>query len=738
MTRRILVTSALPYANGAIHLGHLVEYIQTDIWVRFQRMQGHTVHYVGADDTHGTPIMLRADSEGITPEQLIERVWKEHDRDFKSFGVAFDNFYTTNSPENEALCAEIYGKLKAADLIATRSVEQFYDPVKQMFLPDRYIKGECPKCGAKDQYGDSCEVCGATYSPIELKNPYSTVSGAKPERRQSEHYFFKLSDPRCEAFLREFTQKSDALQPEAANKMKEWLGAEGEGKLSDWDISRDAPYFGFAIPGTDGKKFFYVWLDAPVGYFGSFLNYVKKQQTAGDTIDADAFLKPGGNTELVHFIGKDILYFHALFWPAMLEHAGFRTPSKVFAHGFLTVNGEKMSKSRGTFITAESYIQQGLNPEWLRYYYAAKLNSTMEDIDLNLEDFVARVNSDLVGKYINIASRCASFISKNFDGKLSDRLPGSTHFKLMREFASQEKLQIAFEGGPEAVAALIGTPNSERALLEEELLNEFYRVAPTIMQLLDERDFSKAIREIMRLADHANRYVDEKKPWELARKPAQNHHLHDACSFAINLFRFLTIFLKPVLPNLAKEIEIFLNVKELRWFDFGNLLPSGHKINPYKHLMTRVDPKQIAALTEANKESLKPAAPAAKPAAVKAPENKVETTTEPVHISIDDFSKIDLRIARIANAEHVEGADKLLKLTLDVGELGTKQVFAGIKSAYDPATLVGRLTVMVANLAPRKMKFGMSEGMVLAASGDAPGLYILSPDSGAQPGMRVK
>jgi len=706
MTRRILVTSALPYANGAIHLGHLVEYIQTDIWVRFQRMQVNNVgspvevHYVGADDTHGTPIMLRADSEGITPEQLIERVWKEHDRDFKSFSVEFDNFYTTNSPENEALCAEIYGKLKAAGLIATRPVEQFYDPVKQMFLPDRYIKGECPKCGAKDQYGDSCEACGATYSPTELKNPYSTVSGAKPERRQSEHHFFRLSDPRCEAFLREFTQTSGALQPEAANKMKEWLGAEGEGKLSDWDISRDAPYFGFAIPGTDGQKFFYVWLDAPVGYFGSFLNYVEKKKAKGVTIDADAFLRPGGNTELVHFIGKDILYFHALFWPAMLKHAGYRTPSKIYAHGFLTVNGEKMSKSRGTFITAESYIQQGLHPEWLRYYYAAKLNSTMEDIDLNLDDFVARVNSDLVGKYVNIASRAATFLTKHFNGQLT----------------SWQKLT---ETDPVATA--------ERA-----------ESARTIAEAYDAREYGKALREIMRVADGINQYVDLKKPWVLAKDESQRDLLQAVCSKCIFDFKMLSVFLAPVIPAITRKVahDFFALGRDFTWGDYS-IYPD--RINPYAHLTGRVDAKQIEALVAANRESLKPAAPAAKPAAAKTPEKPVETATEqPTHILIDDFSKIDLRIARIANAEHVEGADKLLKLTLDVGPLGTKQVFAGIKSAYDPATLVGRLTVMVANLAPRKMKFGMSEGMVLAASGDTPGLFILSPDSGAQPGMKVK
>jgi methionyl-tRNA synthetase len=704
MNRRLLVTSALPYANGAIHLGHLVEYIQTDIWVRFQRMQGHEVHYVGADDTHGTPIMLRADSERITPEQLIERVWREHDRDFRHFSVAFDHFYSTHRPENEALCADIYARLQAAGLIDTRPVEQYYDPVKQMFLPDRYIKGECPKCGAKDQYGDSCEACGATYSPTELKNPYSTVSGAQPERRQSEHYFFRLSDPRCEAFLREFTQDSGALQAEAANKMKEWLGTEGEGKLSDWDISRDAPYFGFAIPGTDGKKFFYVWLDAPVGYFGSFLHYAKKLQAEGRPIDTDAFLKPGGNTELVHFIGKDILYFHALFWPAMLEHAGYRIPSKIYAHGFLTVNGEKMSKSRGTFITAESYIQQGLNPEWLRYYYAAKLNATMEDIDLNLEDFVARVNSDLVGKYVNIASRTAPFLTKHFGGELS----------------AWPQLQAS-----DPVAA------AERA-----------ESASAIGEAYAAREYGKALREIMRLADGINQYIDLKKPWLLARDESRRDSLQVVCSRCIFDFKMLSVFLAPVIPAIARTVahDFFALGRDFTWSDHG-VYPA--RINPYAHLTGRVDPKLIEALVAANRQSLKPAATAARPAAAPAPENTLEPTAvtaspEPAHISIDDFSKIDLRIARIANAEHVEGADKLLKLTLDVGPLGTKQVFAGIKSAYDPATLVGRLTVMVANLAPRKMKFGLSEGMVLAASGDAPGLYILSPDAGAQPGMKVK
>ncbi len=705
MPRRILVTSALPYANGAIHLGHLVEYIQTDIWVRFQKMQGHEVHYVGADDTHGTPIMLRAEQEGITPEQLIERVYREHTRDFfgglealargepGGFLIGFDHYYSTHSPENRAYCEEIYRALEAKGLIARRSVEQFYDPVKQLFLPDRYIKGECPKCGAKDQYGDNCEVCGASYAPTELKNAYSTVSGAAPVRKASEHYFFRLSSPECVNFLRRWTREPGRLQPEAANKMQEWLGEPGEEKLSDWDISRDPPYFGFPIPGTDGQKYFYVWLDAPVGYFGSFANYAAKR---GD-IDVDAFLRPGQDTELVHFIGKDILYFHALFWPAMLEHAGYRTPTKIFAHGFLTVNGEKMSKSRGTFITAESYLAQGLNPEWLRYYYAAKLGPTMEDIDLNLDDFVARVNSDLVGKFVNIASRAAGFINKRFDGRLLGPDPGNP------------------------------------------LLPSMQAAAADIAALYEAREYGKAMREIMALADAANVFVDQNKPWELAKQAGMETRLQQVCSDALNAFRLLTLYLKPVLPRLAKQVEAFLNIEPMQWADAQRLLPAGHRINAYQHLMTRIDPKQIDALIAANKESLQtPEKPAAANAAGAA-SAKSDT------ISIDDFAKVDLRVARILKAEHVEGADKLLKLTLDVGEERPRTVFAGIKSAYDPARLEGRLTVMVANLAPRKMKFGVSEGMVLAASFDGgdkaaqkTGLYLLSPDEGAEPGMRIK
>lgn len=696
--RKILVTNALPYANGPIHIGHLVGYIQADIWVRFQRMQGHTVHYVCADDTHGTPIMLRAENDGISPETLIERMHGEHVRDFKGFHVEFDNYDSTNSPETRKLCEDIYGQLKANDLIAIRSVEQFYDPVKQMFLPDRYIKGECPKCGAKDQYGDSCEVCGSTYSPIDLKNPYSVVSGKKPIRKSSEHYFFRLSDRRCVEFLKKWT-RSGTLQPEAANKMDEWFAT----GLQDWDISRDPPYFGFPIPGTDGKKFFYVWLDAPVGYMASFKNLCTQKK-----LDFDAYWRKNPDTELHHFIGKDILYFHALFWPAMLEYSDYRTPSKLAVNGFLTVNGEKMSKSRGTFITAESYLAHGLNPEWLRYYYAAKSNGTMEDIDLSFDDFVARVNSDLVGKYINIASRAAGFISKQFGGRLSSEpLTVENELKYLRpgEVSFGDSSQL-----PEI---------NRKFVIETVGIAEDYHA----------REFSKALKRIAALADIANQYVDKFKPWDRIKKPEEARAVHWFCSNALELFRVLTIYLSPVLPALSVSVREFLDIANpLTWNDVTRPLAPGHQIRPYEHLMTRADPKQIAALVEANKESLQPQ------------ESTMETATQPSTISIDDFSKIDLRIAKIVHAEHIEGADKLVKLTLDIGD-GQRTVFAGIKSAYDPAQLVGRLTVMVANLAPRKMKFGLSEGMVLAASDPedkSPGLFLLSPDDGAQPGMRVK
>jgi methionyl-tRNA synthetase len=679
MTRKILVTSALPYANGSIHLGHLVEYIQTDIWVRFQKMQGHTVHYVCADDTHGTPIMLRAEKEGITSEQLIERVHAEHSADFADFLVEFDNYYSTNSEENRELSSGIYKALKANGKIATKTIEQFFDPVKQMFLPDRYIKGECPKCHAKDQYGDSCEVCGTTYSPTELINPYSAVSGAAPVRKETEHYFFKLSE--CGDFLKSWT-RSGTLQAEAANKMGEWF----ESGLSDWDISRDAPYFGFEIPDAPGK-YFYVWLDAPIGYMASF-----KKLCSDQGLNFDEYWKQGSNAELYHFIGKDILYFHALFWPAVLENSGYRTPTKIFTHGFLTVNGEKMSKSRGTFITARSYLDHIKNPEYLRYYYAAKLNSSMEDIDLNLEDFTARVNSDLVGKYINIASRCAGFISKRFDGKL-------------------------------------------RAAGQNAVIDEMRAAASAIAECYENRDYGRALREIMTLADKANFFVAGAAPWEMAKQAGKEENLHSVCSEALEMFRLLTLYLKPVLPKLATAIEEFLNIAPLTWPHAATALADNHSIQTYQHLVTRIDPKQIEAMTEANKENLQATAPATTQTA---PAPVVATAAEAEYIGIDDFTKVDLRIAKIINAEHVEGAEKLLKLTLDIGEENPRQVFAGIKSAYDPATLVGRLTVMVANLAPRKMKFGLSEGMVLAASDERGGPFILAPDVGAQPGMRVK
>ena len=697
--RKVLVTSALPYANGSIHLGHLVEYIQTDIWVRFQKMQGHTVHYVCADDTHGTPIMLRAEKEGITPEALIANVHQEHSADFKEFLVEFDNYYSTNSDENKVLSQGIYKALKANGKIATKTIEQFFDPVKNMFLPDRFIKGECPKCHAKDQYGDSCEVCGATYNPTELINAYSAVSGATPVRKETEHYFFKLSE--CEQFLKDWTRSEaikgkPTLQGEAANKMGEWF----ENGLNDWDISRDAPYFGFEIPDAPGK-YFYVWLDAPIGYMASFKNLCDKQG-----LNFDEYWAKDSKTELYHFIGKDILYFHALFWPATLEFSGHRKPTQIFAHGFLTVNGEKMSKSRGTFITARSYLDHIKNPEYLRYYYAAKLNSTMEDIDLNLEDFVARVNSDLVGKYINIASRTAGFINKRFAGELK--------------------------------------PSQNNAILAE-----IKAAATVVAEAYAEREYGKALREIMRLADVANGFVAEKAPWVMAKQAGQDAALQEVCSDALELFRLLTLYLKPVLPKLAAEIEQFLNIAPLTWVSVDASLAENHAINAYEHLITRIDPKAIEAMTEANKENLT-ATPAPQPHSEQRhaahQQNEVKQPSPPAplpegegsYISIDDFTKVDLRIAKIVNAEHVEGAEKLLKLTLDIGEEKPRQVFAGIKSAYDPETLKGRLTVMVANLAPRKMKFGMSEGMVLAASDERGGPYILSPDSGAQAGMRVK
>lgn len=550
--RRLLVTSALPYANGQIHIGHLVEYVQTDIWVRFQRMRGHEVHYVGADDTHGTPIMLRAEKEGLTPKELIANVWKEHKRDFDDFLISFDNYYTTDSPENEKLSQSIYLKLRDAGLIEMRSIEQAYDPVKEMFLPDRFIKGECPKCGAKDQYGDSCEKCGATYSPTDLKNPFSVVSGATPIKKVSDHYFFKLSDPRCETFLREWTQVKTPLQPEARNKMKEWVGQPGESKLGDWDISRDAPYFGFEIPDAPGK-YFYVWLDAPIGYYASFLNYC---QAKG--MDFEEWVRPDTTTEQYHFIGKDILYFHTLFWPATLYFAGYRTPTNVFAHGFLTVDGEKMSKSRGTLISAHSVIESGFNPEWFRYYFATKLNNSMEDLDLNLQDFVARVNSDLLGKYINIASRSAGFLVKRFGGVVSD------------------------------------------AAMNHPLLSEIASASEKIAELYEAREFAKALRTIMELADKVNAFVDENKPWEIAKDPERESDLQRVCSVTLEAFRLLSLYLKPVLPQVTAGVEDFLSVPAMSWDDVKTPLSSQHPIKAYKHLMTRVEAPQIEALLAAN------------------------------------------------------------------------------------------------------------------------------------------
>ncbi|HEX7685997.1 MAG TPA: methionine--tRNA ligase [Trinickia sp.] len=697
--RRILVTSALPYANGQIHLGHLVEYIQTDIWVRAMRMHGHEVYYVGADDTHGTPVMLSAEKEGITPKQLIERVWGEHTRDLGNFLVSFDNYYSTDSEENRELCETIYRRLEQAGLIDAREIEQAYDPVKEMFLPDRFIKGECPKCGAKDQYGDSCEVCGSTYQPTDLVNPYSALSGATPVRRKSTHYFFRLSDTRCESFLREWV--SGLAQPEATNKMREWLGQAGDAKLGDWDISRDAPYFGFEIPGAPGK-YFYVWLDAPVGYYASFKNLAAKRG-----IDFEDWIKPGSTAEQYHFIGKDILYFHTLFWPAMLEFAGYRTPTNVFAHGFLTVDGAKMSKSRGTFITAKSFIETGLNPEWLRYYFAAKLNATMEDLDLNLEDFQARVNSDIVGKYVNIASRAAGFLIKRFDARVQD------------------------------------------SAMHHPLLATLRAAIPQIAAHYEAREYGRAMRQTMELADAVNGYVDTAKPWDQAKDPANAAALHETVSVSLEAFRLLTIALKPVLPALAAKVEAFLGIGALAWADADTPLSSTQPINAYQHLMTRIDPKLIEALIAANRTSLQPTETgAAATAAAATSKAKQKAAAAPVDaeqsatISIDDFAKIDLRIALIVDCKAVEGSDKLLQLTLDVGEEKTRNVFSGIKSAYRPEDLVGKLTVMVANLAPRKMKFGMSEGMVLAASSAnekaEPGLYILEPHSGAKPGMRVR
>jgi len=670
MTRKILVTSALPYANGPIHLGHLVEYIQTDIWVRFQKLQGNQCYYVCADDAHGTPIMLKAREEGTEPETLIERVGREHQRDFAAFHVAFDNYYTTHSEENRHFATLIYENLSKGGHIEQHEITQAYDPELEMFLPDRYIKGTCPRCGSPDQYGDSCEVCGATYTPAELKDSVSVISGAKPVERKSLHFFFRLQD--FESMLREWA--AERLQEEVANKLQEWFD---EG-LREWDISRDKPYFGFEIPDQPGK-YFYVWLDAPIGYMASFRNLCDREG-----IDFDAFWNPDSDAELYHFIGKDIIYFHALFWPAMLDGAGFRKPTRIFAHGFLTVNGQKMSKSRGTFIMASTYLRH-LNPEYLRYYFAAKLGANVHDLDLNLEDFSQRVNSDLVGKLVNIASRCAGFITKRFQGQLAGKLD---------------------------------TP---------ELFREFTARSEAIAELYEKREFSRAIREIMALADTANQYIDEQKPWVIAKEEGQEERLQAICTMGINLFRVLCVYLKPVMPQMVADAETFLKIAPQAWRDAQQPLLD-HGINPYKALATRIDQKQIDAMVEESRESLVNAELGGhgKPAGEHSQE-----------IDFDDFAKIDLRVARIARAERVDGADKLLRLTLDLGE-SQRNVFAGIKSAYSPGELEGRLTVVVANLKPRKMRFGISEGMVLAAGPGGRDIFLLSPDEGAEPGMRVK
>lgn len=684
--RKILITSALPYANGSIHLGHMVEYIQTDIWARFQRLRGNDCIYVCADDAHGTPIMLRAQQEGIEPQELIEKMHVEHSTDFADFGVNFDNFYSTHSEENKQFSEQIYLAAKAGGHISTKTIKQAYDPEANMFLPDRFIKGECPKCGTADQYGDNCENCGATYSTTEVKNPYSVVTGATPIEKDSEHYFFNVSD--FADFLKEWVN-SGSIQKEIANKMNEWL----EGGLNDWDISRDAPYWGFKIPETE-DKYFYVWLDAPIGYLASFKNYCDK-----NSLDFDEYWNPDtaakNETEVYHFIGKDIAYFHTLFWPAVLKSAGYRLPTGVFCHGFLNVNGQKMSKSRGTFIQARAFLDH-LPAEPLRYYYAAKLSNTVEDIDLNLEDFQQRINSDLVGKVVNIASRCAGFISKKFDGKLSNKLP------------------------------------------DEALYKQFTDASETIATAYEERRYSRAMRDIMALADLANQYVDEKQPWVLIKDEERQQEVQEICSQGLNMFRALMTYLKPVLPELAEKSEAFLGAGELQW-DSVNKPLLDHEINKFKPLITRIETDKVDAMLEANKEKLAEAMALAENTSNSKASADSELADDPISdtIEYDDFAKIDLRIVEIINAEHVKGADKLLQLTLDLGG-EERNVFAGIKSAYAPEDLIGKMTVMVANLAPRKMRFGVSEGMVLAAGPGGEDLYVLNPDDGAKAGMRVK
>ncbi len=680
--RKILVTSALPYANGSIHLGHMVEHIQTDIWVRFQKLRGHECYYCCADDTHGTPIMLAAEKQGITPEEMIEKTHAEHLADFTGFGIGYDNYYSTHSPENKKFSEQIYLALKANGKIVGKTINQLFDPEKQMFLPDRFVKGECPKCHAQDQYGDNCEVCGTTYSPTELIKPYSAVSGATPVMKQTEHFFFKLSD--CADYLKQWTAGETNgrahLQPEALNKMNEWLK---DGELSDWDISRDAPYFGFQIP-DEPDKYFYVWLDAPVGYMASFQNLCDKIG-----LDFNEFFGKDSTAEMYHFIGKDILYFHALFWTAMLQFSGHRAPTGIFAHGFLTVDGQKMSKSRGTFITAKSYLEQGLNPEWMRYYIAAKLNSKIEDIDLNLQDFIARVNSDLVGKYINIASRASGFIHKKFAGSL-------------------------------------------HAVSGSALIARLTEKSDSIAADYENREYAKALREIMALADIVNEYVDANKPWELAKQEGMEARLHEVCSELINAFKILTAYLAPVLPNVAAQAAEFLNVPQLDWSHTASTLPANHVIHQYQHLMQRIEEKQVNDLIEANKHSIQAAAEK-QPAPAAA-------GYEPVapQCSFDDFVKVDMRVAKVLNCQAVEGSTKLLKFDLDFG-FEQRVIFSGIAASYpNPAELNGTMVIAVANFAPRKMaKFGVSEGMILSAADGKGQLKLLTVHEGAKPGDKV-
>ncbi|MCR4553890.1 MAG: methionine--tRNA ligase [Succinivibrionaceae bacterium] len=671
MARKIFVTCALPYANGAIHLGHMLEHIQADIWVRYQRLKGNEIHFVCADDTHGTPVMIKAKQLGITPEEMLKSVAAEHKADFSGFEISFDNYYSTHSPENQFFSNAIYNKLKERGYIASRKISQLFDPEKKMFLPDRFVKGTCPKCKAADQYGDNCEACGATYSPTELINPYSAISGAKPELKETEHFFFDL--PQFEGVLKDWI-KTGAIPDEMANKLNEWF----DSGLQQWDISRDAPYFGFEIPDQPGK-YFYVWLDAPIGYLGSFKNYCDRVKN----VDFEDYIKKDSDCEMYHFIGKDILYFHSLFWPAMLNGAEYRMPTKLFIHGYVTVNGAKMSKSKGTFIKAATFLKH-FPAETLRYYYAAKSNAKIDDLDLNLEDFIARVNSDLVNKVVNLASRTANFINRKFANKLAAQLT------------------------------------------EDQIFSEFENANETIETAYEGREYAKAVREIMRLADIANKYVDDTAPWVLAKDPDKSEELHQVCTNALNMFRILLTYLKPIIPSLVKAGEDFLGL-ELTWENANKPLIAA-EINQFKPLFKRIEQKQVDEMIKESKEDLAKAAP--KPAV----ENKEEELAP--QITIDDFAKIDLRVARIVKAEHVEGAEKLISLELDLG-FEQRHVFAGIKSAYKPEDLVGRLTVMVANLAPRKMKFGVSEGMVCAAGPGGKDIFLLSPDSGAQPGMRI-